>query len=163
MGFSISSLWSFGKKPQPAKKEPAVAAEVPEAPTFIDVGVPKAKSINVILVVDDSPTERFLLTDILTKHGYEVITADNGEAGVVKAKEVIPDLIVMDVVMPGLNGYQAARSISRDEETKHIPIVMCTTKGQDTDKIWGMRQGAKDYVVKPVNPTELLSKIAALG
>jgi twitching motility two-component system response regulator PilH len=69
----------------------------------------------------------------------------------------------MDVVMPGLNGFQATRAISKDDETKDIPVIMCTTKGQETDKVWGMRQGAKDYIVKPVNQDELLKKITALG
>ncbi|MDR3352715.1 MAG: response regulator [Zoogloeaceae bacterium] len=115
-----------------------------------------------ILVVDDSPTERFFLSDLLTKHGYEVLQADSGEAGVAKAKAEKPDLLVMDVVMPGLNGYQATRMLTRDEATKNIPIILCTTKGQETDKIWGMRQGATDYLVKPVDPVKLLQRIAAI-
>ena len=113
-----------------------------------------------ILVVDDSPTERFFTVDILTKAGYQVITAENGEEGIAKANK--PDLILMDVVMPGLNGYQATRTLTRDEETKHIPVIVCTSKGQETDKIWGLRQGAVDYLVKPLNPEELLQRIAAL-
>ena len=119
--------------------------------------------IKKILIVDDSPTERFVLADLLTKNHFHVITAESGEEGVTKAKAEIPDLIIMDVVMPGLNGFQATRQISRDDSTKHIPIFMCTTKDQETDKIWGMRQGAKDYLVKPVNQPELLAKIASLG
>jgi len=92
-----------------------------------------------------------------------VVTAENGEEAITKAKQEKPDLIIMDVVMPGLNGFQATRAISKDDETKDIPVIMCTTKGQETDKVWGMRQGAKDYIVKPVNQDELLKKIAALG
>ncbi len=115
-----------------------------------------------ILIVDDSPTERFFATELLTKAGYNVSTAESGEEGIAKAKAHKPDLILMDVVMPGLNGYQATRTLTRDEETKNIPVIVCTTKGQETDKIWGLRQGAADYVVKPVNPEELLKKIAAL-
>ncbi|MCX8145173.1 MAG: response regulator transcription factor [Azovibrio sp.] len=115
-----------------------------------------------ILVVDDSPTERFFVTDLLTKNGYQVITAENGEEGIAKAKAEMPDLVIMDVVMPGLNGYQATRTLTRDEATKNIPVIVCTSKGQETDKIWGLRQGAMDYLVKPVNPEELLQKIAAL-
>lgn len=115
-----------------------------------------------ILVVDDSPTERFFAVDTLTKAGYQVITAENGEDGIAKAKANKPDLILMDVVMPGLNGYQATRTLTRDEETKHIPVIVCTSKGQETDKIWGLRQGAVDYLVKPLNPQELLQRIAAL-
>jgi twitching motility two-component system response regulator PilH len=92
-----------------------------------------------------------------------VVTAESGEEAIIKAKQEKPDLIIMDVVMPGLNGFQATRAISKDEETKDIPVIMCTTKGQETDKVWGMRQGAKDYIVKPVNQDELLKKITALG
>lgn len=119
--------------------------------------------IKKIMVVDDSPTERHFLGELLTKNGYAVVTAESGEEAVARAKEYQPDLIIMDVVMPGLNGFQATRAISRDEATKHIPIFMCTTKGQETDKIWGLRQGARDYIVKPVNQTELINKIIALG
>ena len=119
--------------------------------------------IRKILVVDDSPTERFALTDVLTRHGYQVITADNGEEAIVKSKAERPDLILMDVVMPGMNGYQATRTISRDEETRGIPIIMCTSKGLETDKIWGMRQGAHDYLVKPVDHGELLARIKSLS
>jgi twitching motility two-component system response regulator PilH len=118
--------------------------------------------VKKILVVDDSPTERHVMVELLTKNGYQVVTAESGEEGVVKAKAEKPDLIIMDVVMPGLNGYQATRTITRDDETKNIPVLMCTSKGQETDKIWGLRQGAQDYLVKPVNPEELLAKISAL-
>ncbi|WP_153109578.1 response regulator transcription factor [Propionivibrio limicola] len=118
--------------------------------------------VKKILVVDDSPTERHVLVQLLTQNGYQVITAENGEEGIGKAKAELPDLVLMDVVMPGLNGYQATRTLTRDEATKHIPVIVCTTKGQETDKIWGLRQGALDYIIKPVNGDELLAKIAAL-
>ena len=118
--------------------------------------------VKTILIVDDSPTERHVLTELLSGKGFVVATADNADAGVQRAKELMPDLILMDVVMPGTNGYQATRSLTRDEDTKHIPVILCTSKGQDTDKIWGMRQGANDYLVKPVDPAALLAKIAAL-
>jgi twitching motility two-component system response regulator PilH len=120
-------------------------------------------AIKKILIVDDSPTERHVLNDMLTKAGYEVVASDNGEDAIVKSKQVRPDLILMDVVMPGLNGFQATRAISRDPETRGIPIILCTSKSQETDKIWGLRQGARDYVVKPVEREELLGKIVALG
>ncbi|WP_137936150.1 response regulator [Chitinivorax sp. B] len=119
--------------------------------------------IKKIMVVDDSPTERHVLSEMLTRNGFEVVTAESGEEAVTKSKVALPDLILMDVVMPGLNGFQATRTITREEATKHIPVIMCTTKGQETDKIWGLRQGAKDYIVKPVNQEELLQKISALG
>ncbi|HET7031585.1 MAG TPA: response regulator [Casimicrobiaceae bacterium] len=120
-------------------------------------------TIKRILVVDDSPTERHVLNDMLTRAGYEVVACDNGDDAIAKAKQMHPDLILMDVVMPGLNGFQATRAISRDAETRNIPIVLCTSKSGETDKIWGMRQGARDYLVKPVDQAELLAKIAALA
>jgi twitching motility two-component system response regulator PilH len=120
-------------------------------------------SIKKILIVDDSATERHALNDMLTKAGYDVVTSDNGEDAIVKARQVKPDLILMDVVMPGLNGFQATRAISRDPQTKSIPVIMCTSKSQETDKIWGLRQGARDYVVKPVDRDALLAKISSLG
>ena len=120
-------------------------------------------SVKRVLVVDDSPTERHAISEILHKAGYEVNTCDSGEEAVVQSKALLPDLILMDVVMPGLNGFQATRVIARDEATKHIPVIICTTKSQETDKIWGMRQGARDYLIKPVSAAELLAKIAALG
>ena len=120
-------------------------------------------AIKKVLVVDDSATERHVLGEMLGKKGFQVVFAESGEKGVANSKTEMPDLILMDVVMPGLNGFQATRAISQDEATKDIPIIICTTKGQETDKIWGMRQGAKDYVTKPINAEELLSKISALG
>src|SRR5436190_5910663 len=134
------------------------AVEAPRA----DTGTRVTMGIRKILIVDDSPTERHVLNDLLTKAGFEVVTSDNGEDAIVKARQVKPDLILMDVVMPGLNGFQATRAISRDPDTRTIPIILCTSKSQETDKIWGMRQGARDYVVKPVSREELLAKIAAI-
>jgi twitching motility two-component system response regulator PilH len=119
--------------------------------------------VKKILVVDDSPTDRQYMLETLAKKGFQVVTAENGEDAIAKAKAELPDLILMDVVMPGLNGYQATRQITRDEATKHIPVIMCTSKGADTDKIWGMRQGANDYLVKPVDAAQLLAKIAQLS
>jgi twitching motility two-component system response regulator PilH len=119
--------------------------------------------IKRILVVDDSPTERHNLNEILTKAGYQISFAHNGEEGVAKVRSDKPDLVVMDVVMPGLNGFQACRTMTQDPETQHIPVILCTTKNQETDKIWAMRQGAKAYVTKPVDGADLLKKITALG
>lgn len=116
-----------------------------------------------VLVVDDSPTERHFLTDMLVKAGYNVIVADSGEQAIEVARREIPDLVLMDVVMPGMNGYQATRTITREEATRHIPVIMCTSKNLETDRIWGMRQGARDYMVKPIDRDTLLSKIASLG
>ena len=120
-------------------------------------------AIKKVLVVDDSATERHVMGEILGKQGFEVSYAEDGEKGVAQAKLIRPDLVIMDVVMPGLNGFQATRAITRDAETQHIPVLICTTRGQETDKIWGLRQGAKDFVIKPIEETELLSKIEALG
>ena len=100
---------------------------------------------------------------MLTSNGYQVFTADTGEEGVEKSKTLKPDLILMDVVMPGLNGFQATRQITKENSTKNIPVILCTTKSQETDRVWGMRQGAKDYVTKPVDAKELISKIKAIA
>ena len=115
-----------------------------------------------ILIVDDSPTELHVLSKILHQAGHETLTAADGEAGIAAAKSHRPDVVLMDVVMPGLNGFQATRKLSRDPETQSIPVVMVTTKDQDTDREWGMRQGARGYLVKPVQGPELLQKIGEL-
>ena len=120
-------------------------------------------TIKRILVVDDSATERHVLGELLSKNGFEVSFAEDGEQGVEQARLTKPDLVIMDVVMPGMNGFQATRAITKEPETQHIPVIICTTKDQETDKVWGVRQGAKDYVVKPIDAAELLGKIAALG
>ena len=117
--------------------------------------------IQKILVVDDSKTELHFLSDVLTKRGYQVRTAENGEDAMRRLGEDKPDLILMDVVMPGQNGFQLTRSITRDSRFTGVPVIMCTSKNQETDRVWGLRQGARDYIVKPVNAEELLSKIKA--
>ena len=117
--------------------------------------------IQKILVVDDSKTELHHLSEILLKRGYQVRTAENGEEALKRLAEEKPDLILMDVVMPGQNGFQLTRSITRDPRFADVPVIMCTSKNQETDKVWGMRQGARDYIVKPVNTEELLGKIRA--
>ena len=119
--------------------------------------------IKNILVVDDSPTDRQYLKDLLVKGGYTVTTAESAEQALLQVKEQRPDLVLMDVVMPGLNGFQATRALSKDSSTKDIPVIIVSTKGQETDRVWGMRQGARDYLVKPVSAADLLAKISALG
>ena len=119
-------------------------------------------TIQKILLVDDSKTELHHLSELLTKRGYTVRTAENGEEAMKRLGEEVPDLILMDVVMPGQNGFQLTRAITRDPKFSHVPVIMCTSKNQETDKVWGMRQGASDYVVKPVKSDELIAKIKAL-
>ncbi|CAG2142897.1 response regulator [Cupriavidus plantarum] len=120
-------------------------------------------TISKILIVDDSPTEALFMSDLLGKKGFKVSVAGNSDQAMARLETEAFDLILMDVVMPGQNGYQTTRAIKRDDRYKDIPVIMCTSKGLDTDRIWGMRQGASDYVVKPVDGEELLSKIAALS
>jgi twitching motility two-component system response regulator PilH len=108
-----------------------------------------------ILIVDDSPSQLLGMTRIVENLGHEVFTAEDGAAGVAAAKKEIPDLVLMDVVMPNLNGFQATRFISKDPTTAHIPVVLVTTKDQETDKVWGMRQGAKAYITKPFEESQL--------
>jgi len=115
-----------------------------------------------ILIVDDSPTETYRFREILEKHGHHVLEAANGADGVAVARAEQPDLVLMDVVMPGLNGFQATRQLSKGEDTAHIPIVIVTTKDQETDRVWGKRQGASDYLTKPVDETLLMQTIATL-
>ena len=120
-------------------------------------------AIRKVLVVDDSKTELLYLTDLLQKKGMQVRTAENGEEALRRLAEDKPDLILMDVVMPGQNGFQLTRSITRDPSYASVPIIMCTSKNQETDRVWGMRQGARGYITKPVDPAELQAKIDALS
>ncbi|MFT5502359.1 MAG: twitching motility two-component system response regulator PilH [Gammaproteobacteria bacterium] len=115
-----------------------------------------------ILIIDDSPTEVHVFRAILERHEIQVSVAVNGEEGIEKAIEINPDLILMDVVMPGKNGFQATRDLSRNPSTANIPVIIITTKDQETDKIWGMRQGARDYIVKPTKEHDLMERINRL-
>jgi len=120
-------------------------------------------AIQKILIVDDSPTERYYLTTMLERAGFTVTTAENGEDAMAKIRADRPELILMDVVMPGANGFQVTRAIARDPELADVPVIICSTKNQETDRIWGMRQGARDYLVKPVDQEQLLARIASLS
>ncbi|MDM0012349.1 response regulator [Variovorax sp. J22P168] len=120
-------------------------------------------AIRKVLVVDDSKTELVFLTDLLQKNGFSVKTAENADDAMRRLEEEQPDLILMDVVMPGQNGFQLTRAIARNPQYAGVPIILCTSKNQETDRVWGMRQGARDYIVKPVNATELMAKISALA
>ena len=112
-----------------------------------------------ILIVDDSPSQLLGIQRIVEKLGHETFTATDGAEGVEVAKSVLPDLVLMDVVMPNLNGFQATRTLSREATTKHIPVILVTTKDQDTDRMWGLRQGAKAYLTKPFSEDELAEVI----
>lgn len=115
-----------------------------------------------VLIIDDSPTEVHVVKQYLLEHDMEVSVAHSADKGIAMAKELLPDAILMDVVMPGVNGFQATRQLSRDNLTGHIPIVILTTKGAETDRLWGMRQGAIDYLVKPVDGDELVKLLKRL-
>ncbi|GGZ51856.1 response regulator [Lysobacter xinjiangensis] len=117
-----------------------------------------------ILLIEDSPTESAVMSQLLERNGHEVITSGSAEDGIETCRRERPDLVLMDVVLPGMNGFQATRALSRDADTKAIPVLIVSTKGMDTDKAWGLRQGAKDYIVKPPREDELIARInEALG
>jgi twitching motility two-component system response regulator PilH len=118
--------------------------------------------MTVILIIDDSPTELHLFQNMLEKNGFSTLVADSGEEGLRQARASRPDLILMDVVMPGMNGFQATRKLTQDPYKSGITVVMITSKDQETDKIWGMRQGAVDYLVKPIDAKQLVAKINAV-
>lgn len=115
-----------------------------------------------ILLIEDSPTEAAVISQLLERNGHQVTTSGNAEDGIAAARRDKPDLVLMDVVLPGMNGFQATRALSRDADTSHIPVLIVSTKSLDTDKMWGLRQGAKDYIVKPPRETDLIERINAL-
>ena len=112
-----------------------------------------------VLIVDDSKAYRFRLRKLVREWGHEALTAKNGEQALELARSEQPEIILMDIVMPGMNGYQAKRTLARDAATRDIPVIFVSTRDEETDRIWGMRQGAADYVTKPVDPEHLLSAI----
>jgi twitching motility two-component system response regulator PilH len=120
-------------------------------------------AIQKVLIVDDSKTELMFMSNLLQQHGMTVRTAEDADEAMRRLADEKPDLILMDVVMPGQNGFQLTRSINRTPEYADIPIIICTSKSLETDRVWGMRQGARDYITKPVNAAELMVKIKALG
>jgi twitching motility two-component system response regulator PilH len=115
----------------------------------------------LVLIVDDSPTEQHIFCKALERHGYDTVVASDGEEAIGAAQQMRPDVIVMDVVMPGMNGFQATRRLSKDPATANIPVVIVSSKGQETDRIWGLRQGASQYLVKPVESNELVAAVEA--
>lgn len=116
----------------------------------------------LILIADDSPTEIYILKKILEKHNHQIIVAEDGIQAIELTKRKRPNLIVMDVVMPNLNGFQTTRQLSKDPNTSNIPIVIVSSKNQESDKLWGLRQGAKGYLSKPINEELLMSKVNTL-
>lgn len=117
-----------------------------------------------ILIIEDSPTDTRVFTSLLERNGHEVLAAGSAEDGIDMAKSQKPDLVLMDVILPGMNGFQATRALSKDTETSTIPVIIVSTKGMETDRVWGMRQGAKDYIVKPPSEKDLIQRInTALG
>ena len=115
-----------------------------------------------ILLIEDSPTEAAVMTQLLERNGHQVTTSGSAEDGIAAARRDKPDLVLMDVVLPGMNGFQATRALSRDADTSHIPVLIVSTKGMDTDRAWGLRQGAKDYIVKPPSEDALIARIDQL-
>lgn len=115
-----------------------------------------------ILLIEDSPTDTAVLTRLLERHGHTVLTSGSAEDGIEVCRRERPDVVLMDVVLPGMNGFQATRALSRDAQTSRIPVLIVSTKGMDTDRSWGMRQGAKDYIVKPPNEAALIARIDQL-
>ena len=115
-----------------------------------------------ILLIEDSPTDTAVLTRLLERHGHQVLASTSAEDGIEVCKKELPDVVLMDVVLPGMNGFQATRALSRDADTSHIPVLIVSTKNLDTDRVWGLRQGAKDYIVKPPRESDLIERINAL-
>jgi len=158
IGYSIMHWQAvpYTRKPSPPAPDFAYDELAHEADTQDH---PRSGSMARILIVDDSPTQTLSLSRILKKHGHEILTATDGAQGVEVAKVERPDLILMDVVMPKINGFQATRQITKNPSTSHIPVIIVTTKDQETDKIWGARQGAKSYVIKPVEEATLMETV----
>lgn len=112
-----------------------------------------------ILIVDDSPTETHVLKGMLERNSHQALAVMDGEQGIATARALRPDLILMDVVLPGMSGFQATRQISKNPETSAIPVIIVSTKGQESDRVWGLRQGARDYITKPVREADLINRI----
>jgi twitching motility two-component system response regulator PilH len=115
-----------------------------------------------ILIIDDSPTDVRVFTTLLERAGHHVVAVSTAEEGIERVRADLPGLVIMDVIMPGMNGFQATRTLTRDPKTQSVPIVMITTKSMETDRVWGLRQGAKAFITKPVNEKELLACINEL-
>jgi twitching motility two-component system response regulator PilH len=118
--------------------------------------------VATIIIIDDSPTDVRVFTTLLERAGHQVVAVSTAEEGIERVRADMPDLVIMDVIMPGMNGFQATRTLTRDPKTQSVPIVMITTKSMETDRVWGLRQGARAFITKPVNEKELLACINEL-
>ena len=118
--------------------------------------------MRTILIVDDSATVREMVSEILKKSGLNVVEASDGRQAQQKIQQQKPDLVVTDIVMPEMNGYELCRWIKTNPKSQNIPVVMCTSKGEDFDRYWGMKQGADAYIAKPFRPSELVKTIKQL-
>jgi twitching motility two-component system response regulator PilH len=119
-------------------------------------------AIRKVLVVDDSATDLKNLEQICISAGYSVITATTGAEAVAKAKSEHPDAVLLDVIMSDMNGFQVCRVIKTDAATQHIPVVLVSSKGEKTDRIWGEQQGAKAYITKPYTPAQIIGQLERL-
>jgi len=117
--------------------------------------------MSLVLIVDDSPTEQHVISTALEKHGFETVVASDGEEAIAIAETRLPDLILMDIVMKGMDGYKATRELAKNPMTAEIPVIMVTTKDQETDKVWGLRQGAVEYLMKPIDDAALVAAVQA--
>jgi twitching motility two-component system response regulator PilH len=118
--------------------------------------------MSTVLVVEDSVTQREMITDLLRGSGLDVTVASDGVEALEKIQGSHPDLVVLDIVMPRMNGYEVCRRLKADPKTQHVPIVMCSSKGEEFDRYWGMKQGADAYIAKPFQPTELVGTVKQL-
>ncbi len=115
-----------------------------------------------VLVVEDSPPQREMISSLLKDSGLSVTSAGDGIEALEQIQQDRPDIVVLDIVMPRMNGYELCRRLKDNPKTKELPIVMCSTKGEEFDRYWGMRQGANAYIAKPFQPQELVSTVRKL-
>jgi len=120
-------------------------------------------AIKHVMIVDDSATDRLYLTEMLQRNGFEIVQAESGEQALEIIGQKLPDLVLMDIVMPGMTGFEATRKLTKNPATANIPVVICSGKASVTDRPWGLRMGAKECLVKPISESELMALIATLG
>lgn len=118
--------------------------------------------MKAVLLVEDSPVQQEMISGLLKDNGWQVIVAGDGLEAFEQIQKSSPDLIVLDIVMPGMNGYEICRRLKADPNLKNVPVVMCSSKGEEFDRYWGMKQGADAYIAKPFQPVELVGTIRNL-